>query len=106
MPRRGGQQRSPEQVAQAGRQARQASVPFATEHTLNADVDAVGSAQEQLLRVNQTRDRVRAELERFGQGMGRTLSDRRRKAELEAQLLHLDSQASQFRSWLKQHEFA
>ncbi len=98
--------RSPKQHAVASMQARQASTPFATAHTLDADVTAVGDAQAQLLQVNQSLDRTRAELERFGGGMGRSIADRRRKAELEASMARFEKRASELRLWLKHNEFA
>ena len=87
-------------------QARQASTPFATAHTLDADVTAVGDAQGQLMQVNQSLDRTRAELERFGGGMGRSIAERRRKAELEGSMAQLEKRASELRLWLKHNEFA
>jgi hypothetical protein len=86
-------------------QARQASTPFATQHTLDADVTAVGDAQTQLLQANQRLGRTRAELERFGGGMGRSIADRRRKAELEGDMARLEKRASELRLWLKHNEF-
>ena len=103
---RAGSGRSPKQHAVASMQARQAATPFATAHTLDADVTAVGDAQTQLLQVNQSLDRTRAELERFGGGMGRSIADRRRKGELEASMAQFEKRASELRLWLKQNEFA
>lgn len=100
------QAQSPKDHANAAVKLRAAAAPFATEASLSADLAAVGDVQSKLLSVNQARDRVKQELAKTGPGMGRSMSERRQKADLESRLLQLEGEASRLRAWLKQHEYS
>jgi hypothetical protein len=82
---------------------RERAAPFATAASAVAGRGQVEDVEAELLRLNQQRSAVMAELERLGPRSGKTKRDKDRKEELSTELDQVERRLSTLRIWIKQH---
>jgi predicted nucleic acid-binding Zn-ribbon protein len=87
--------------ADAESRSREAHAPFATAAATTDLQRSAASKEAELVSLNQRRDAVSGDLDRLGTAAPRTLQDRRRKAELSAELGQLEKRLAEVRIWLK-----
>jgi len=87
--------------ADAESRSREAHAPFATAAATTDLHRSAASKEAELVALNQRRDAVSGDLDRLGTAAPRTLQDRRRKAELSAELGQLEKRLAEVRIWLK-----
>lgn len=88
------------QDADALAKDREAAAPFATEASVASLEVQIAEKEALLLAANQDKSAVEAELKAIGPS-AKTVKDRHKKVELEAQRDGLDKQLSELRRWLK-----
>jgi hypothetical protein len=90
-------------AATAAARGREASAPFGTAASALELEEAIAQREAALLAANMDKAGVDAELAGLGPGAPRTLRERSRQAELQAQQVALERRLSELRLWLKAH---